>query len=449
MGCTSTNSDRAFTDVRQTIAERSGNELHWRRDSSPAGEIPATINSLLRTNLTPESAVTLALLNSPHIQATLEELGIAQAELVEAGLLSNPRFSGSWRFPEGGGAVNSEYSLTHEFLQLIMLPLRKKVAKRNYEGAKLRVAHDVLEFVGEVRRAFYETQAQAQILKRLRTIAEVNEAAADLAQRQHEAGNITDLELANHKAVYAQSRVFVADAEKELRSQREEVNRLLGLWGPQTAWKLHDELPPVPEKELSLENVESLAVRQRLDLAATREQLNNMALAYSLRAKTRFVPVSVEAGVSAEREVEGEWVTGPTLEIELPIFDQGQAALGRLGAQYRQARNEYQSAAINIRSEVREARDKLLATRDLAEYYGKVLLPLRIQIVNQTLLQYNAMQAGAYDLLAAKERELDTEREYVNAWRDYWLARAELERAVGGRLSAPATQPHSHEHHDH
>ena len=37
-------------------------------------------------------------------------------------------------------------------------------------------------------------------------------------------------------------------------------------------------------------------------------------------------------------------------------------------------------------------------------------------------------------MLAAKEREQDAERGYVEALRDYWIARAELERAVGGRL---------------
>jgi uncharacterized membrane protein len=42
------------------------------------------------------------------------------------------------------------------------------------------------------------------------------------------------------------------------------------------------------------------------------------------------------------------------------------------------------------------------------------------------------MQKGTFELIAAKEQELNTEREYAEAWRDYWIARAELEKAVGG-----------------
>ena len=48
------------------------------------------------------------------------------------------------------------------------------------------------------------------------------------------------------------------------------------------------------------------------------------------------------------------------------------------------------------------------------------------------------MQEGPLALVAAKERELSAEREYADAWRDYWIARAELEKAVAGRLGDDA-----------
>jgi cobalt-zinc-cadmium efflux system outer membrane protein len=48
------------------------------------------------------------------------------------------------------------------------------------------------------------------------------------------------------------------------------------------------------------------------------------------------------------------------------------------------------------------------------------------------------MQKGTYDLIAAKERELSAERDYAEAWKDYWIARAHLEKAIGGRLEGNA-----------
>jgi cobalt-zinc-cadmium efflux system outer membrane protein len=145
--------------------------------------------------------------------------------------------------------------------------------------------------------------------------------------------------------------------------------------------------------------------------------------------------------VDTERETDRQRVTGPTLNLEIPIFDQGQGAIARLQAQYRQAQWQTEALATDIRSEVRQARDAMIAARDLAEFYSKVYLPQRIRIVNETLLQYNAMQKGTFELITAKERELAAEREYTEAWRDYWIARAELEKAVGGRLSPANPAP--------
>ena len=127
-------------------------------------------------------------------------------------------------------------------------------------------------------------------------------------------------------------------------------------------------------------------------------------------------------------------MTGPTLELDVPIFDQGQGQVAMLASQYRQVQRQLQSLAIRIRSEVREDRDTVKINRDQVTYFKKVVVPLNVQSVNQTLLQYNAMQVNTYDLFTTKQRELDTEREYINSWRDYWIARSQLEEAVGGSL---------------
>ena len=95
----------------------------------------------------------------------------------------------------------------------------------------------------------------------------------------------------------------------------------------------------------------------------------------------------------------------------------------------------------------------MIAARDAAEYYEKVLLPQRQRILRETLLQYNAMQVSNYILLAAKEREALAEREAIEALRDYWIARARLENAAGGNLAGdipatlrPAVDSKDHKH---
>jgi cobalt-zinc-cadmium efflux system outer membrane protein len=427
----------SFQNVASTVGERSGKQVHWMRGGPDDAQVEQSIATLLRQSLTAESAVQIALLNNRDLQARFEEIGIAQADWVEAGLLSNPNVSASFRFPDRSpSGTNIEYSVAQNFLELLLIPLHKRIAAQQLAATETRVADEVLRVAAEVKIAFYTAQARQQLLERLKVVAGTNEAAAEFTKQLHAAGNVNDLELANQQGSYEQSRLEVSQTELQLRRDREQINRLLGLWGAQTSWTAADHLPELPPREITMKDLEARAMAQRLDLRARRIQLDLIGQALALRTKTRFMPAEIRLGVSTEEETEGQRVTGPTLDLELPIFNQGQGEIGKLAAQYRQAQRETEALAIRIRSEVREARDQLIAARDLASRIGEHLLPIQQQALNLTLQQYNYMLKSAYDLLLAKQNEVAAERSYIEAWRDYWIARAELERAVGGSFTS-------------
>jgi cobalt-zinc-cadmium efflux system outer membrane protein len=428
VGCASTNPKAAFDDVDKTVTARTGQQMQ--------GMSNDVVNVMLQTNLTAQAAVMIALLNNRSLQAEFEEIGISQADLAQASRLPNIEIVGSWRFPDRPpSAADVEYSVAGNLLDLLTMPARIKVAARNLEQAKLQVADKVLQLAADTQTAFYDLQAQMELVNRLNTILEVNDVQADLAQRQYDAGNINELELHNQQAPSIQSHLDLMKAKAEVQAGREHLDRMLGLSGEQINWQIVDELPSLPEKELPLENLESLAVSQRLDLAALRSGTNSLAAALRLKKHARFIP-GAKLGVDTERTPDGQRVTGPTLDLELPIFDQGQPAVAKLAAEFQQAKDNYMAQEINVRSEVRESRSALLAAREAVEFSQKNLLPLRQQILGETLLHYNAMQKNSYDLLAAKEREQMAEQSGIEALRDYWTARVALERAVGGRLTS-------------
>jgi cobalt-zinc-cadmium efflux system outer membrane protein len=280
-------------------------------------------------------------------------------------------------------------------------------------------------------------QARQQLVTRLRMILEVTETAAEFAHRQYEAGTIGELALESQIAFHQQAKVDVAVAEADVRTDRERLNRLLGLWGPDTAWRISGDMPPIPRVESPLEGLESRAVAQRQDLQAARWGVDRVGRALALKKRTRFLPVGIDVGINTEKDVAGARVTGPELALQLPIFDTGKASIARLEAEHRRAQRQLEALAINARSEVREARDRMLAARDLAQYYGEVLLPQRVRILDLSLRHYNMMLEGAYDLLLAKQQEVEAEKAHIEAWRGYWIARAQLERALGGALPEP------------
>lgn len=447
-GCVSVNPKPAFDDVGKTVQERTGHASRWVRNDEDAQAVQRRLKELVPGELSVEAAVEIALLNNPSLQATFEELGVAQADFAQASRLANPSLEVEALPPSAG---YTEASIAQDLLDVLVQPLRKKIGAVQVEQVKQRVGDEMLRLVAETRTAFYSLQARQQLAGRLGLIVEIARTAAELAQRQHRAGNINDLDLSNHAAACEQAEVEYAQARAQVRTDRERLNRLMGLWGTYTAWTIGDKLPNIPSEEAALEGLEPLAIRRRFDVGAARYGVDLVGRALALKKGTRFFPVGLNVGVETEREPETHHrVTGPSLSIQLPLFDLGGASIARLEAQHRQAHRQLEAVAVNARSEVREARDHVIASRDQALLYRNVLLPRRVQIVEQTLRHYNFMLKGAFDLLLARQNEVNAERAYIEAWRDYWLGRTELERAIGGTLpSSESRNEESNRHESH
>lgn len=422
--------------IRREVESRAALPVRWDQGTDPDEQVRGRIRELLAGELSVEAATEVALLNNRSLQAMYERMGIAQADLVEAGLLRNPVLAGGVRYANGRGTPLPEYSVTQELLSVLVLPLRKKLAREQWEQQKLLVADAVLELAADVKAAWFEAQGAEHVARMRQAVADASAAGAEIARRQHEAGNISDLQLALEEDLHEQAKLDRAEAEAHIVSTRERLHRLLGVWGADTGWKLSAELPALPAAEPPLDHLESIAIARRLDLAADRQEVAILTRASTLTNRWRFFP-ALEIGVESESEEAGVSLYGPSIAFELPLFDRGQARRARLQSQHRQSENVLAAHAVEVRSEVREARDRMLRLRRQAEYYRDTLIPLRERIVLLSQQRYNAMLLGVYDLLRAKQSEVDTYRAYLETLRDYWIARADLERAAGGSLMSP------------
>lgn len=429
-GCASTSPEPAFRETSRLVEARSGQRLSWRGRTAEDAEVDKALGRLLAKDLTADAAVSVALLANPSLQETFEDLSIAQADLVQAGLLKNPVLGLGLT---GEGSLFA--SIEQDFLDAAMIPMRRRVAAAQLDAAVLRVGDRVLALSAEVRSAFHEAQAAEQIVALRRLVRDAAEASADLMKRQHEAGTASDLALAAEQALASQARIDLGRSTAAATVARERLTRLLGLWGERTGYRIAPRLPELPAAEVPLEKLESLAIAKRLDVDAARNEVAALQHALSMAETFRwagFVNVQVEA---AKERGERRISFGPSASIELPIFDQKQAAVARLEAERRAAEARLRALAVDARSDVRAARARLVTARALVEEYGKVLVPAREATVALTQERYDAMLGGVYELVLARQSELGTYVEYIESLRDYWIARSDLERAVGTRLS--------------
>jgi cobalt-zinc-cadmium efflux system outer membrane protein len=439
-GCASLALNAGFDDVNRTVQERTSLKLLWSNGSDLDQQAAEQLGSLLKGKLSADEAVQIALLNNRDLQATYLDLGIAQADLVQAGLLSNPIFDASVMFPlSGGGRPDLELSAAMNFLNIFYIPLRKRVAAARFEEVKTRVTGSVLDFAGRVRSAFYVHESNEQMLELRRAIVQALDASFEIARRLAAAGNITDLDLARERAQFEASKLALRSAEVATRQSREQLNILMGVWGKNTQWQTLGRLPDISEATVESEDIETVALNRSLDLAAARQRILAMGEQVGFNRWTALVP-ELHSGPKGERS-EGSWDVGPTLEFPIPLFDQGQARIGRSAAELRRSQQEYYALAVRIRSTARASQDQLEGARDRALYYRDILLPLRERIVNETQLQYNAMQLGPFQLLQAREQQIETAVGYVEALREYWLARGEVGQLLTGRLPSSNGAP--------
>ena len=441
-GCASLSADQVFDDVAMSVSERTGERIEWDRGSDDDIAVRAVVADLLRRPLTMKSATQIALLNNRGLQSTYTELGIAQAGLVQAGLLKNPAFDLSIIDPvEQGMPVNLAFGVVFQFIDALYIPLRKRVAASKLEEAKISVTSQVIDHAAMTQSAFVDYVAARQLVGLFRQVEKAARASFEAARIIRKAGNSTALEFERQQSLLTQAKLDLAGAEALQFEAREKVNQALGLTGNQTRWRASPGyILELPRRRLSLARMEERAIKKSLDLAAGRQRLMTLAHQYGVDTATSIIP-DLELGIEFEREgADKEWLRGPTFDVVLPIFDQGRAKRRAAEMQIRKAQDMYWDTAIMVRSTARAIRARLKMARQQVHYYNKAVLPQTAKILTQTQLNYNAMQLGVFQLLQAKREQIQAGQRYIQALQAYWAARIQYKQLMSGRLPSGGAQ---------
>ncbi len=442
-GCASVPQDADFTGVEQMVSARLTQKVYWFQGGPEDAAVEQALQDLLAEPLTMQASVQVALLGNRRLQAEYEELGIAQADLVQAGLLSNPTLFARVRFPHDGGRTNNEFGLVQNFLDLLLLPARQRLAAAEFERAKLRVANAVLDLAAEVMTVYYKVLGAVQLVDVLSVANDSAQASYALAQRFEDAGNLSERQLAQERSAAAETFAEFMQARAELQATYNELNRLFGLNGMLHDWTLAEQLPELPATDPDPKVAESVALEHRLDLAEMRREIAQLADALDITRSYRFIG-GASVGINSERDTDGTHVTGPSFSVEIPIFDQRQAEIARLESLRKQSEARMAALEAEIRLEVHAALNRITAARTLVEHYRDEVVPAGEQVVKFTQQEQNYMLVDAFELLFAQRQTRAAYRGYIEAVRNYWMSRAELQRVVGGG-SLPEIAPTQHE----
>lgn len=451
-GCVTTSVDdisaptAGFANVSARTAKVTGKEAVWVRSSAEAQANAARVKTLIdKKAVGPDVAVQVALLNNKGLQAAYAEVGLAAADVWQETMLVNP--SVSVGLTDVAGVRTLEAAVVNNIMALATRPRRVAVADARFRQAQLRAADATLQLAADTRRAWINAVAareQVGYLDRARASAD---AASALAKKLGETGAFTKTGQAREHVFYAELAGQTAEARMASRSAKEELTRLMGLWGNDIDYRLPSALPALPRGAKSKRAIEAEALNGRVDLEIARLELEALAKSYGLTTATRYLTdLEVLTGTEIEREQEEDGkTTKVTANVEvdfvIPIFDSGAARVRKAELAYMQAANLLAEKAVNVRSEARSAYDTYRSSYDIARHYRNNVVPLRQTIEDESVLTYNGMITSTFELLADTRAKVDSITLSLNAKRQFWLADVDLGTAVNGGGGAATAEP--------
>jgi outer membrane protein TolC len=429
-GCASLSPDGGFSSVGEAVESRTGAQAKWVRSEDEANSVRTRVKELLAKPLSAEDAVQIALLNNPGLQAEYAEVGIAEADLVQASRWRGPTFS--FARLRRGDEIEYERSVFFDVLGLLTIPLSVRGERSRFEAAKSRTAAEALRVALDTRKAWFGVVAAQETARYMEQVKDAAEASAELARRMAALGNFSKLDQAREQAFYASAAADLARARHAALAARERLTRLMGLWGEELAFSLPERLPELPKEARPGGDLEAQALAQRLDVQAARRDSEALARSLGLTKVTRFISL-LEFGLHSNSETGRPRQRGWEIELAIPIFDFGGARTARAERMYMQAVNRTVEAAVQARSEVREAYGAYRTAFDLAQHYRDEIVPLRRRISEEMLLRYNGMLASVFELLADSREQVAAVNAYIESLREFWLAESDLQMALTGR----------------
>ncbi len=429
--CVTVDPTQDTSEINRLLTERGAPGLGWETNGSAGDE--ATVRAWLAEPMTAERALRMAMLRSPRLQEQYGELGLARADVLEAIQIANPRLGASRLSVENGVGTQITYGLAMPLVDLLVLPSRARLARRELERARYQIASAVLDVSLEVEAAWFTHVAAQQVAEMRAAVSEGLDVSADLAQRYFDAGNISELQLSREQAAASQARIDAARAAVAARMARFELTTLMGLTGFEAEWQTSTILPLPVATEDNPAELRRMAAENSLTLLAARREAEISADAAGV---TRALRLLGDTGIGYEREEEtdGGRLGGPTLDLELPIFNQGQARVARAEAQLRVVRARLARIELSSDNSVDAGAERVRVMSEIVRIHRQSLVPQREIVVARSQEEQNYMLIGVFDLIKARTEEYDAYQSYLEAVRDYWLARVDLMRVVGARL---------------
>lgn len=424
-GCASVNPFPEYERARTIVANATGVDTLY----IPGQSVPGNQSLKEPTGgMTRNDAVRIALMNNKHLQATMFEIGLSHADVVQAGLLSNPSLDGLLRFPTSGGNSTLEAGVLQSLFAIFRRPVAQRIAEAKLEKKILDAALLATKVATDTSAAYIN----ALIAFRSQGVATENVMTARellfVVKERFAAGVGTQLEVNAAEAESIEQELLLEQAKLDTESTELALSELLGSDGSISLFTNTFTTARPPDIPCGLSELIELAGKNRLDFRATQVQVE--IAREDLRLERRRVLREMSVGASIEASGEGTEV-GPAIDIEIPLFDQNQAQIAKAKYRVSQAIAELNEAKLKMRNEVEIALSQFRASRRSVEFFEEKLVPLRTENLSLAREGFSEGKTSLLFVIESQRKLLRTRREYLARLQTYQNSITTIEKAVG------------------
>lgn len=441
--CVNIPKDAGFSDVVELSAPMLPAPAEWVGETISELEASDRVSALLSAPLTEASVAEITVLANKDLRATLYGLKASRGDLVDQASIPNPFITALFVDEPGSTSEDCFGNLTrfdipmggslgvhYPILDLLFLPKTIKAAEADFNAAKFGSVRQMVDYTYKARLNFYEAMAAKQMLGLAEQSHKATETSANAAQALYDAGNIPEVDLNREKLFAAQMQVQLMLAQRRANMAKHRLVQAMGLPPDKVASvKLEGRLRNPSREELEPLSIQSI-IDRNLELKHREALMGAAGKRMGLKNVMSFVG-DVELETELERH-DGAYEYVGGIGFELPIFNFGQGRREASRARLEMMAQRYEAQMYRLDSTAAMLYDDLGTSRDSILTQRQRVLPLSNKVLQGMQLEYNAMQIGVFDLLAAKREQLAAGIAYVDALEDYWKTRAAYEYLLAG-----------------
>lgn len=376
--------------------------------------------------LTLERALQSAFAHNPNLAAAQWEIGVAEGDRQQAGLIPNPQVS--WEAEDTRRRSRTTTLMLSQPLELGgKRGARIEVAERAQDAASIELERRRNELRADVFQAFYNSTIAQQRLLLTEQSLQLAERGLRVAQGRINAGKAAPVEAMRAQVQLSQVRLELRRAERDQATAYQQLAQVTG--APQATFTRVEEpttaLPAIASPQTLLDRLPTTA-----ELRLARLQINQKEASLGLEKALRIPDLTVSIG-SQYSETDRERVNLLGVSMPIPLFNRNQGNVLAAARRTDQARDLRNASELRLRSEVQSGLEQWATANTEVNAFNQVILPAAQSAVDTATRGFEMGKFNFLDVLDAQRTLFEARSQYLQAVADSTDAWVRIERIYG------------------